>query len=235
MAFGDHKGSLTASVASVTNPTDLSGSVSVAVGDLVFGVFSQQTDLTAGGTVTDDLGNTYAYLNAGSDGGTATGRAFWSRVTVAGTLTQISVPATASANDASAVASVIEGPFATSPLDANPANTTNATGPTQDCPSTGVLAQADEVVMSSDSIAGNLTLTATAPGSITQTVARANISTAVQRRVVAATTSVTPQFDSAIANNAVQTTGSFKKALTTAAVGRGLTNSILLAPRSLVR
>lgn len=212
MAWGDHKGSLTASVASVTNPTNLSGSVSVAVGDLIFGVFAQQTALTATGTVTDNLGNTYAYVNAGTDGGVETIRCFWARVTVAGTLTQISVPATASANDASAVASVIEGPFATSPLDANPANLTDVDNDTPyPCPATGVLAQADEVVMAAIAIAVNTAVAATAPGSITQTVARANISCGVQRRVVSATTSVTPEFTGA-KGDSTTTTASFKKA-----------------------
>lgn len=213
MAFGDHSGSLTASVASVTNPTNLSGSVSVAVGALVFGCFSQQTALTAAGTVTDNLGNTYAYVNAGTDAGTATIRCFWARVTVAGTLTQISVPATASTNDASAVASVIEGPFDASPLDANPANTTDGTAP-HTCPTTGTLTQADEVVMAAISIALNVACTATLPDVITQTVARANISTAVLRRVVSATTSVTPSFTTGGTANAGQTTASFKKDLT---------------------
>lgn len=211
MAWGDHKGSLTASLNSITNPVVYSGSVVVAVGDLVFGGLGQQTALTAAGTVTDNLGNTYQYTNAGTDAGNATGRAFWSRVTVAGTLTTINVPATASANDASGVASVVEGPFTTSPLDANPANTTDGTSP-HACPATGVLAQADEVVMAFCALAANIAMNATSPGVITQTVARANISTAVQRRVVSATTSVTPEFGNGATANAVQITASFKQA-----------------------
>jgi hypothetical protein len=219
MAFGDHKGSLTASVASVTNPTDLTGSVAVAVGDLVFGCFSQQTNLTAAGTVTDDLLNTYAYVNAGTDATAATIRCFYSRVTVAGTLTTINVPATASTNDASAVASVIEGPFAIGPLDANPANATDGTSP-HDCPASGTLARANEVVMGACALNANATMTATSPGVITQVVARNNISTAVQRVVVAATTTVTPQFGNGATANAAQTTASFKGAfIVTAAAG----------------
>ena len=76
MAFGGLKGTLTGAGNSVTNPSVLSGSVSVAVGDLVFGVFGQQTALTATATITDNLGNTYAYQNAGTDAGNATGRPF---------------------------------------------------------------------------------------------------------------------------------------------------------------
>ena len=46
----------------------------------------QQTSLTVT-AVTDNLGNTYSATNAGSDNGNITGRAFYSRVTVPGTLT----------------------------------------------------------------------------------------------------------------------------------------------------
>lgn len=212
MAQGDHKGSLTASVNSVTNPTNLSGSVSVAVGDLVFGVFAQQTALTAAGTVTDNLSNTYSYVNAGTDAGNATIRCFWARVTNAGTLTQVSVPATASTNDASAIASVIEGPFKSSPLDANPANATDGTSP-HTCPATGTLAQTSEVVMAACSLASNISMTATSPASLTQAVARANVSCAISRTVVSATTSVAPEFGNGATANAAQTTASFMAAL----------------------
>jgi hypothetical protein len=207
VAQGDHKGSLTASVASVTNPTNLTGSVSVALSDLIFVCFSQQTALTAT-TVTDNLGNTYTAVNAGTDAGTATIRCYFSRVTAAGTLTQISVAATASANDASAVGSVIEGPFVASPLDANPANTTDGTTPF-DCPPTGTLAQTNEVVMAAIAVASAQTVAATSPDVITQTVNRANISTGVSRRVVSSTSTVTPQFTGTSAV-AAQTTASFK-------------------------
>jgi hypothetical protein len=193
MAQGDLRGTLTGSVNSVTNPMVASGSVSVSVGDLVFGTMSQQTNLTATGTVTDNLGNTYAYVNAGTDAGTVSIRSFYSRVTVAGTLTTVNVPASASTNDASVVVDVIEGPFLTSPLDANPANTSDATTPFT-CPATGTLAQADEVVMAAIALAGNQTPAATSPSVIAGTVARANASTGQSRRVVSATSSVTPEF-----------------------------------------
>lgn len=208
MAFGDRKGGLSASVNSVTNPTDATGSVSVAVGDLVWVNFAQQTNLTATG-VTDNLGNSYSAVNAGTDAGTVSIRCFYSRVTVAGTLTTVSVAASASTNDASCCVDVIEGPFVTSPLDANPANATDATSPFT-CPATGTLAQADEVVMAAISVAANTTVAATSPDVIGTTVARANVSSGVSRRVVSATTSVTPEFTGTSAT-ASQTTASFKK------------------------
>lgn len=223
MAKGDLRGTLTGSVNSVTNPTVASGSVAVSVGDLVFGTMSQQTNLTAAGTVTDNLGNTYAYLNAGTDAGTVAIRSFYARVTNAGTLTTINVPATASTNDASVVADVIEGPFLTSPLDANPANATDATTPFT-CPATGTLAQADEVVMAAIALAANQTVAATSPSSLTGTVARANASVGQSRRVVSATTTVTPEFTGTSAT-AAQTTASFKLDPTQALTPSLFTNS----------
>lgn len=208
MARGDLKGSaLTGSVNSVTNPTDATGSVAVVVGDLIFATMSQQTNLTASG-VTDNLGNTYSAVNAGTDAGTVSIRSFYTRVTTAGTLTTVSFAATASTNDASVVAAVIEGPFASSPLDANPANTTDGTSPFT-CPSTGTLAQADEVVMAAMATAANETLSATSPSLIAGSVARANASVAQSRRLVAATTAVAPEFTGTNAT-AAQVTASFK-------------------------
>jgi len=209
VAQGDLRGNLTASVASVTNPTNLTGSVAVSVGDLIYVAFSQQTALTAT-SASDNLGNTYSAVNAGTDGGTPTHRAFYARVTTAGTLTTISVAATASTNDASAVAAVIEGPFMVGPLDANPANTTDGTTPFT-CPATGTLAQAEEVIMASIGINSNQTVAASSPFTLSGTVARANISTGVSRQKVSATTTQTPEFTGTTAA-AVQTTASFKLA-----------------------
>jgi len=207
MAFGSLKGTLTASVNSVTNPTNATGSVFVQPGDLIWVTFGQQTTLTATG-VTDNLGNTYSAVNAGTDIGTVTQRCFYSRVTVPGTLTTVSVAAAASTNDASCSVDVIQGPFLVNPLDANPANTSDATTPFT-CPATGTLAQADEVVMAGISNAATQTFAATSPSLIGATVSRANISTGNSRRVVSATTTVTPEFTGTSAV-AVQTTASFK-------------------------
>jgi hypothetical protein len=210
MAQGDLRGNLTASTANVSNPTSLTGSVAVSLYDLVFVAFSQQTNLTAT-TVTDNLGNTYSAVNAGTDAGTATLRCYYSRVTVAGTLTTIDVAATGSTNDASGVAAVIEGPFKPSPLDANPANTTDGTSPFT-CPATGTLAEAEEVVLAAIGVTGNMTVAATSPFTLSGTVNRSNISTGVSRRKVSATTTQTPEF-TGTDGVAAQTTASFKLAL----------------------
>lgn len=191
---GELKGLLTGTGASVTNPSTITGSVAVDVDDLVVVVFGQQTTLTAT-AVTDNLGNTYSAQNAGTDGGAVTGRMFYALVTVAGTLTSLNVAATASANDYAAVAGVFRGPFAASPIDANPANSSGDVTSPFTCPATGTLAQADEVVVawgtSNPSTAANWTTTP--PLVLIANASLANKTTAGYR-VVSSTSDSTPEF-----------------------------------------
>lgn len=151
MAFGALLDTGFTSLTSITNPTDVTSggglSVSVAVGDLVIGVFGEQTDLTVTG-VTDNLGNTYTASNAGTDAGSSTGRMFYSFVTVAGTLNTVHFACTADVLDAIAAVAVFAGPFASTSLDANPANSTADLTSPHSCPVTGTLAQAIELVVS---------------------------------------------------------------------------------------
>ena len=218
MAQGDLKGTLKATAASITNPFDATGSVSVAVGDLVFGTISEQTSLTAT-AATDNLGNTYAAVNAGTDAGNVAIRSFYARVTVAGTLTAVHFAATGSTNDVSCVADAFEGPFEVSPLDANPTNTTDATTPFT-CPATGTLAQASELIVSAIALGGNQSgLAADSPFTTGGVANRNNTTTAHGYRKVAATTTVTPSF-SGVSATAAQTTASFKlSALATRSFG----------------
>src|SRR5687767_1058080 len=123
MAFGDVLGTFSVAANSITNPTDATGTATVAVGDLVYCVLVQQTALTVT-AVTDNLGNTYTATNAGNDAGAVTARAFYSRVTVGGSLTTLSAAATASANNVVFIGVAFQGPFIAPPIDANPANTT---------------------------------------------------------------------------------------------------------------
>jgi hypothetical protein len=149
-AFGDLKGFLSVVQASATNPCVISGSVSVAVDDLIVVVYGQQLTQTSTG-VTDNLGNTYAAVDAGNAGGGGGGRptrSYYARVTSAGTLTTVNIAATASTDDTQAHALIFEGPFASSPLDKTPGYTTDTSGPgTHTGPSTGTLSQADELVV----------------------------------------------------------------------------------------
>ena len=214
MAFGDLKGVLSTKVASVTNPIEAAGSIAVSVNDLIYVVQNTQTGLSITG-VTDNLGNSYSAQNAGTDSGTATGRAYWARVTTAGTLTWVRSANTTSSNDAILAAAVIEGPFATSPLDANPANTTN-TGTTMSCPATGTLAQADEYIahyICSSSAAGSGLHNAVSPSTTLFQDAQGDvIRQSIGGRVVSSTATVTPQFTTTTSpGNASQGTISFKK------------------------
>lgn len=217
MAFGDLKGTLGAHALNVGSTNDLTGSVSVSVGDLVFAAFSQQNNLTASGA-SDNLGNSYSALNAGTDAGIATGRAFWARVTTAGTLTAVTVSATSSANNFAGAAAVIEGPFATSPLDANPANNTDAASPFT-CPATGTLAQADEVVMCYHSSSSPDAKTATSPNLLAKEELGSACAATIGYQTVSATTSVAPEFTGNNPGSAVNITASFKKEVSAGASG----------------
>ena len=157
MAFGDLKGFGTGSGLSVTNPSNASGSIGVSVGDLVVAVMCEQTSLTVT-AVTDNLGNTYTAQNAGTDAGTSTGRMFYSRVTVAGTLTTVSFAATASADNYTVIFAVYQGPFVVSPIDKNPANGASDIVSPFTCPATGVLSQPVELVIAW-AVAATLTVT----------------------------------------------------------------------------
>jgi hypothetical protein len=139
-----------------------------------------------------------------------TGRAFWSLVTVAGTLTVVHIAASASANNYSVLAVVYEGPFVASPLDANPANTTDATSP-YNAPATGVLAQAVEQVISWICYAGGTVVNATGGLTTSGNVLDAGslASVTVGDVTVASTASVSPVF-TGTSFTATQGTNSFK-------------------------
>jgi hypothetical protein len=215
MAFGDVKGTFSNNAASITNPfvasTLISGSASVAVGDLIYAVINQQTALTATACA-DNLGNTYTATNAGVDSGTSTGRAWYSRVTTAGTLTGPSFTATASANNVTACAVIFEGPFTDPPIDANPANVSDIASPFTG-PATGTLAQADELVVAWGAAAGSAVWTATSPNVKQVEVASAAlVKSVIGSQVVAATTSVQPEWTGTNPADDTLGTTSFKKA-----------------------
>lgn len=198
MAIGALRGTLVGNGNSVTNPSDLTGSVVVASGDLVFGVFGQQTNLTATTTITDNLGNSYSYQNTGTDPGSPTARPFWGRITVAGTLTTIHIPATASTNDWAGAAEVIEGPVIVSPLDANPANITSDVTSPFTCPATGTLGQPFEIVCAWGCANQSTTWAASSPNLLGTNVNNStNVKVAVGYQLVTSTTTLSPAFTAA--------------------------------------
>jgi hypothetical protein len=213
MAFGDFLGSFSASSGSITNPFDGTGSEVVAVNDLVVFVVCEQTNATVTG-VTDNLGNTYTAITAASDAGAATLRAFYSVVTVAGTLTTLHAACTASNDNVTVVGGAWTGPFAASPLDANPANqvNTDVTSPFT-CPATGTLSQADELVVAYGSANNTTAWEATSPNLLAVDNNGQVPKSVLGYQVVSATTSVAPEF-TAVSNpgQAIQGMASFKKA-----------------------
>jgi hypothetical protein len=205
MAQGDLLGTLTGNGASVTNPSDATGSVSVSVGDLIFAVFGEQTNLTTTGA-TDNLGHTYTAQNAGSDGGVGTGRAFYKIVTSAGTLTTVSFAATASSDNYACFVAVLEGPFTA--IDTNVANGTTDTTSPHTCPASGTLSQAAESVVCwgvGSSAGGWGVVSATSPNLLAGQAVEApgTPRTVIGYQTVAATTSVAPEFTSAANPNAI--------------------------------
>lgn len=213
MAFGDLLGTFTVNLLTIVNPTDAAGSAVVAVNDLVVCVFSQQSNITVT-AVTDNLGNTYTALGTQTDVGNTTEKAFYSLVTVAGTITVLHGACTGSTNNVVFIGAAFAGPFTASPLDAVPATgTTDITSPFT-CPLSGTLAQADELVVAIGCNNGTTAYVATSPNLLAlSTSDGALITAAIGRQVVAATTSIAPEFTSS-ANPAQQVlrTASFKKA-----------------------
>ncbi len=200
MAFGTVTGTFTVAANSITNPTDLvlaTGSAVVHTGDLVYVAAGQQTANTTG-TVTDNLGNVYTQTQNGTLSGTSvSGHAYYSRVTVAGTITVIHVAATGSTANAAMAAVLIDGPFITSPLDANPTNITSDVASPFTCPLTGTLAQAAEVVIAWGVSTGATVWAATSPNLLaTQIASQSVLETVIGTQVVAATTSIAPEFTS---------------------------------------
>lgn len=143
MAFGDVLGTGGTATGSMTNPLVATVSIAVSVGDLVIAAVCEQTALTTT-AVTDNLGNTYTSSNAGTLAAGNSGRMFYSRVTVAGTITAVNYAATASADNAAAAVAAFAGPFVVSPVDKNPANSAASL---TNCPASGPLSQAIELVI----------------------------------------------------------------------------------------
>jgi hypothetical protein len=218
MAFGDFKGRCSVVGSSILDSNDATGSVSISNNDLVVVTVSELISVTAT-TVSDNLGNTYTATNAGNDGGSPTQRSYYSLVDHAGTLTTVTVAATASAHDFAITADVYEGPFAASPLDINLATVTADTTTPYLCQETGTLAQADELVVGicvmtngETDWAGNGSFTLSS--NVASGTAANTIGIATCRLVVSATTTVQPGFTGTAPGDDIFHTLSFKKGAT---------------------
>jgi hypothetical protein len=199
MAFGDlipnsAAGAINANTQAV-NAISINGGtgVTVALGDLIVLVGAQQTTNTfTGGS--DNLGNTYTAQNAGTISGNTGGRFFYSVVTVAGTLTTVNMLAGAVSNARAVAAAAFSGPFAASPVDISPANTSGDLTSPFTCTATGTLSQASELVIGWSANNINATWAAGTGFTLTTQATRSNAHSAVCHLAVSSTATQTPSF-----------------------------------------
>jgi hypothetical protein len=184
--------------AKATGTTLTLGPVTVAAGDLIVVCFGDQVG-GASPTINDDIGgNTWTALS-GPTTNTARLSKWYCVVTNGGSMT-VTVTFGSSANARAGALGVWDSPiFGASPLDANVTNANDSTSP-YDCPLSGTLAQADELVFGFCSRASNAALSAGASEtgiieahSSGSGGAGANISVGLTYRKVTATTSTQPQ------------------------------------------
>jgi hypothetical protein len=201
LLFGNPLGPmLVASLASITNPfVAVNVSVEVQYGDLIYAVLTEQTNLTVT-AMTDNLGHSYTALNAGSDSGAVTSRAFYTLVTTPGMLTQVSASTTSTSDNAVMLVQAFQGSFTPlTPLDASPSNSVNLdiVSPYVG-PSTGTLGQADELMVAWLSRPDSTNMNSVAPLiTIGQINSATVLRTLLSYQVLAATTSIAPSFTSA--------------------------------------
>lgn len=189
MAFGALIASGTASGASIAAANAVAITGAVSVGDVILAVMGEQTALTATG-VTDNLGNTYTALNAGTDAGSVTGRAFVARVTSPGNLSSVTVAATSSGNDFAVAATCWSGP-AQLGQEAAPANITSPVTSPFICPGTGTsMSNPSNLVIGWGSGNVNATWTASSPTTIAIQSTRTNAHVVISYLVVTSAASV---------------------------------------------
>src|SRR5215207_7680614 len=205
MAFGALKGNLTAANTSPGTGLAATGSVTVALGDLILCHLATRGPLSINQRVaSDNLGNKYFPIYTTRTGATSFDSIIWAAVaTVAGTLTSVQQSQVSDTGDSGFGVSVFEGPFLSDYAAVDIVSNTGAAGSTspQSAPASGVLSQADELVVGFF-VQGNGTATsnysATAPwslGATAGTTGSGSISGAMVYRAVAATTSVTPSLN----------------------------------------
>jgi hypothetical protein len=218
MAFGDLKGTLSGASSGGTGVA-ATGSVSVAVGDLIFMLYGMRANTPTGAgspARSDDLGNTYNLLHESTTGGGRVCTAY-SIVTAGGTLTTATWAHTSNTADDAHCVGVFEGPFDATPLDASITPIADAASP-YICPSTGTLAQADELVIACVAQSnGSTTASYAATSPNLKAVAASSgtgantCSSCLGYQVVSATTAIAPEFTTATSTSGSTAVYSFKK------------------------
>ncbi len=188
------------------------GNVNAAVGDYIIVAVADQMGGPAP-TISDVSSNTYTALS-GPTTNTVRASKWYSKVTnpLAGSISAVFTSANASR---AIVAAVWDGAlFSATPLDTNVTNANDSTTPFN-CPTSGTLAQANEMVVGFTFSAGNTDFTATAPNLLAVSVASTgggaagNSAVAIGYQYVTATTAVVPVF-AGTSRTSVQGTCSFK-------------------------
>lgn len=184
--------------AKATGTTLALGPVTVAAGDVIVVLFGDQVAGTAP-TIGDNIGgNTWTALT-GPNTNTARISKWYCIVTNGGSMT-VTVTFQSSAGARAGALGVWDASlFGASPLDSNVANANDSTSP-YDCPLSGTLAQANEIVLGFCARASSAALSAGASEtgiieahSSGSGGAGANVSVGLTYRLVTATTSIQPQ------------------------------------------
>jgi hypothetical protein len=200
--------------ANAIGTTIATSAMNVSAGDIVVVAVADQMG-GAAPTLTDSVGgNTWTALS-GPTTNTIRASKWYSIITNGGaSMTVTATFASATASRAIVAAAWSSSLFSASPLDTNVVNANDSTTPFT-CPSTGTLAQANEIVLAFNFAAGATVVTATSPNLLAIAVASnsgsaaTNASAAIGYQVVAATTAVAPVF-AGTSRTSVQGAGSLK-------------------------
>jgi hypothetical protein len=191
---------MTVQASSTTTPTNtLLGGGPVNLDDLIFVNVTMESAMHAV-SCTDSLGHTYTATSAGMDAGSVAGRAFYTVVTNPGYIEYISITPNVNSSDNMMISgAVFQGPFQSSPLDANPTPYVNfdLVAP-YDAPPTGTLAQASEMIIQSGARSDTVNLLPVAPFTVVAALSSSSgMRSLIGRHIVSSTASVTPTSTSA--------------------------------------
>lgn len=221
MAFGDGRGTLSGSGGSITASNTATGSVAVFTGDLIVITTAELgTANTFATTATDNLGGSYTQVQFTNSANGVACRLLYRYVSTPGTLTTVTIAATASGNDYAISVVAFEGPFTSTPLDRAVSAGADLTSPFTATIGTGTLSQANELVIYSMALTRGQTITlATSPLVMQQNVASGTangantVSACTGSQIVSATTSLQPSFTCASGtfNAGAQVLGTFRR------------------------
>jgi len=191
-------------ITAASGTTVVSPSIAVGVGDLVVVCGGDAVGGTAP-SISDSLGQSWTALTGPTTNGRRLAK-WYSVITVGGSMT-VTLTYDSSTVRRAVIVAAFTG-LGASPLDANPANVSDNTSP-YDCPSTGTLAQLDELVIGFAVVQAGGSLSATSPDTLLENPRAAGLTVAMSYRIVSGTSAVSPQFTGP-SDSGVVGTASFK-------------------------